>query len=267
LKKIYEILKRFEPVGLEEIKSVGYMSRIETKYLFSFSKLPSLLMNVMPLYKILEIDRYRTFDYKTIYFDTPQLSFYRQHVTGKLNRDKVRVRKYENNGLTFLEVKHKSNKGHTSKTRLENEEGDMNHVAQSREFLDELISADINSLKALINTGFTRITLVNLDEAERITIDFNISWNNMKGDSIDVPFLAIAEIKSNKSTSMSPFFQQLKKMGIRSTGFSKYVTGMALLNNVPKKNNIKPKVLLLNKIKDEYNRNGAARRQCGNGGI
>jgi hypothetical protein len=217
-----------------------------------------LLRNVQSLYKVLEIDGQREFDYKTVYFDTPQLNFYKQHVTGKLNRDKVRVRKYENNGLTFLEVKHKSNKGRTLKTRLEKEEGDMNHVAQSREFLEELISEDAGSLKAVINTGFTRITLVNLDEAERVTIDFNISWNNLKGASIDAPFLAIAEIKSNKSTSMSPFFQQLKKLGIRSTGFSKYAAGMSFLNNVPKKNSIKPKFLLLNKIKDEYNRNGTA---------
>lgn len=258
MERISEILNGFEPVGLEEINSVGYMSRIDTKYLFSLSKLPMLLRSVQQLYKILEIDGQREFDYKTVYFDTPQLNFYKQHVTGKLNRDKVRVRKYENNGLTFLEVKHKSNKGRTLKTRLEKEEGDMNHVAQSREFLEELISEDAGSLKAVINTGFSRITLVNLDEAERVTIDFNISWNNLKGASIDVPFLAIAEIKSNKSTSMSPFFQELKKLGIRSTGFSKYAAGMALLNNVPKKNSIKPKFLLLNKIKDEYNRNGTA---------
>jgi hypothetical protein len=258
LERISEILKGFETVELEEINSVGYMSRIDTKYLFSFSKLPSLLRNVRSLYKVLEIDRQRIFKYKTIYFDTPRLSFYRQHVTGKLNRDKVRVRKYENNGLTFLEVKHKSNKGRTLKTRLEKEEGDMNHVAQSREFLEELISADAMSLKAMINTGFTRITLVNLDEAERVTVDFNISWNNMKGASIDLPFLAIAEIKSSKSTSMSPFFRQLKKLGIRSTGFSKYAAGMALLDSVPKKNSIKPKILILNKIKNEYYRNGTA---------
>jgi uncharacterized protein YcfL len=258
LERISEILKGFEPVGLEEINSVGYMSRVDTKYLFSFSKLPSLLKNVRSLYKVLEIDRQRKFDYKTVYFDTPQLSFYKQHVTGKLNRDKVRVRKYENNGLTFLEVKHKSNKGRTLKTRLEKEEGDMNHVVQSREFLEELISADASSLKAVVNTGFTRVTLVNLDEAERITIDYNISWNDMKGAYIDLPFLAIAEIKSNKSTSMSLFFQQLKKLGIRSAGFSKYATGMALLNNVTKKNSIKSKVLLLNRIKDEYNRTGTA---------
>jgi hypothetical protein len=258
LEKTSEILGSFDRVGLEEINSVTFMSRIDTKYLFSVSKLPSLLKNVRSIYKVLEIEGQREFNYKTVYFDTPELHFYNQHVTGKLNRDKVRIRKYENNGLTFLEVKHKSNKGRTLKTRLEKEEGDMNHVAQSREFLEELISANAITLKAMINTGFTRVTLVNLNETERITIDFNITWNNMKGDSINVPFLAIAEIKSDKSTSMSLFFHELKKLGIRSTGFSKYAVGMALLNSVHKKNILKPKILLINKIRDEYNRNDSA---------
>lgn len=258
LESISEILDDFVPVQLESINSVRYMNRVDTKYLFSASKLPSLLKSVRSLYKVLEIEGEREFDYKTVYFDTPELLFYRQHVTGKLNRDKVRIRKYENNGLTFLEVKHKSNKGRTSKARLEKDEGDMNHVAQSRDFLEELISEHAYSLKAVLNTGFTRITLVNLEEAERVTIDVNISWNNMKGESISVPYLAIAEIKSDKSTSMSPFFHQLKKLGIRSSGFSKYAAGMALLNSVPKKNSLKPKMILINKIRNEYYRNGSA---------
>ena len=80
-----------------------------------------------------------------------------------------------------------------------------------------------------------------------------------------MPFLAIAEIKSGKSTSMSPFFARLKELGIRSTGFSKYATGMALVNRAPRQNNLKPKFLLINRIRDEYYRNDAAGRHHGNG--
>jgi len=258
LTEISKILKGFEPVGLDGMTDVRYMNRIDTKYVFSASKIPQLLQNVRSLYHALEIDRQREFRYKTVYFDTPELLFYSQHVTGKLNRTKVRIRTYETNGLTFLEVKQKSNKGRTSKSRIEKEPGDMNHIQQSREFLIELVAANTNSLKAVINTGFSRITLVNLGKAERITIDYNISWNNLKGDCVEMPYLAIAEIKSEKSTSLSPFFQQLKHLGIRSTGFSKYAMGMALVNNIPKQNNLKPKFLLLNRIRDEYNRNGSA---------
>jgi hypothetical protein len=265
LSETEEILKGYDPVGLDAMSGVKYMNRIDTKYLFSAGKLPDLLRKVQPHYRTLEIAGQREFSYKPVYFDTPDLRFYIQHVTGKLNRTKVRIRTYESNGLTFLEVKQKSNKGRTNKSRLEKEPGDMNHIEQSREFLDELISPSAALLKPVINTAFTRITLVSLERAERITIDYNIGWNNLKGDSVRMPFLAIAEIKSDKSTSLSPFFEQLKALGIRSTGFSKYATGMAIVNRAPRQNNLKPKFLLINRIRDEYYRNGAAGRQRGNG--
>jgi len=258
LTEITDILNEFEPIGLDGMTGVRYMNRIDTKYPFSVSQLPLLLRSTSSLYQALEIDQQREFRYKTVYFDTPDLLFYNQHVTGKLNRAKVRLRTYETNGLSFLEVKQKSNKGRTSKSRIEKELGDMNHFQQSQEFLAELISANANTLKAVINSGFTRITLVNLSKAERITIDYNICWNNLRGDCVKMPFLAIAEIKSEKSTSLSPFFQELKELGIRSTGFSKYAIGMALVNGVSKQNNLKPKFLLINRIKDEYNANSTA---------
>lgn len=263
MSELADILKGFEPVGLDGISGVRYMNRIDTKYLFSAGKLPDLLRMVQSHYRTLEIERMREFSYKTVYFDTPDLLFYNQHVTGKLNRTKVRIRTYESNGLTFLEVKHKSNKGRTNKSRLEKEPGDMNHIEQSREFLAELISPEAVSLKPVINTAFTRITLVSLERAERITIDYNIGWNNFRGDSLRMPFLAIAEIKSDKSTSLSPFFSRLKELGVRSTGFSKYATGMALVNRAPRQNNLKPKFLLINRIRDEYYRNDAAHKQRG----
>lgn len=253
---IEEILKGFEPVELDALGNLRYMNRIDTKYLFSVSKLPELLLSIRAEYKALEIEKIRKFSYKTVYFDTPELHFYNQHVTGKLNRSKVRIRTYESNGLTFLEVKQKSNKGRTSKSRLEKEPGDMNHIEQSRLFLNELISSNTEKLKAVINTGFTRITLVNFEKSERITIDYNLVWNNLKGETVNMPFLAIAEIKSEKSTSQSPFFSQLKKQGVRSTGFSKYAMGMAIVNGAPKQNNLKPKLLLIKKIRDEFIGNG-----------
>ena len=256
--KTSDLLESFAPIGLDGTMTVKFMSRIDTKYLFPIGKLPYLLRNVQPFYHILEISQQREFNYKTVYFDTPDLLFYRQHVTGKLNRDKVRVRTYEANSLTFLEVKHKSNKGVTSKTRIPKNEGDPDYYKNSSVFLKGLIETDPHSLKAMITTRSTRITLVNLTRAERITIDYDISWNNLRGDVLEMPFLAIAEIKNGKSTSQSAFFQQLKKLGIRKTSFSKYAVGMTLLYPVEKKNAVKPKLLLINKIRNEYYRNGNA---------
>lgn len=248
----------YDPIGLDEMMGVSFMSRLDTKYLFPLTKLPLLLKQCQGMYRILEIDNQREFSYKTVYFDTPALLFYNQHVTGKLNRNKVRMRTYENNSLTFLEVKHKSNKGRTYKSRIQTPAGDNGDTDESANFLNELIAEDTGSLKPVITTGFRRITLVSLLNPERVTIDFGLSWINLKGDGFDFPFMAVAEIKRDKTSAQSPFFVQLKKLGIRSTGFSKYCLGMAILNDVPKKNLLKSKLLLINKIKNEYDKNGVA---------
>jgi hypothetical protein len=252
------ILKEFTPVGLKEMQGVKFMNRIDTKYLFSVSKLQSLLQNIASGYQVLEIDGQREFSYKTVYFDTPELLFLYQHLTGKLSRYKVRVRTYETNGLTFLEVKHKSNKGRTSKTRILKDDSARDDEQKRQEFLNALLTPDTLSLKPVIATGFNRITITSGDGTERITIDFNLSFNDFSGNLTKLPFLAIAEIKRDKSHSHSDFVQQLKKMGLHQSSFSKYCVGMALLNDIPKKNSLKPKLLLLNKIKNEYDRNGVA---------
>ncbi|MCI0522410.1 MAG: VTC domain-containing protein, partial [Bacteroidales bacterium] len=147
---IRHILDIYAPIGLEEIVSVRFMNRVDTKYLFPVSKLPELLENAVDSYHILEIEGRREFNYTTVYFDTPSLLFFNQHVTGRLTRHKVRLRTYDTNGLTFLEVKEKSNKGRTSKTRIRSDEDDPQDDEQSRNFLQELIAADPASLKPVI---------------------------------------------------------------------------------------------------------------------
>lgn len=65
---IIQILNEFESVELEALGNLRYMNRVDTKYLFSVSKLPQLLLNVMADYKALEIENLRRFNYKTVYF-------------------------------------------------------------------------------------------------------------------------------------------------------------------------------------------------------
>jgi len=239
-------------IGLEQTDMVKFMNRIDTKYVFPVTMVDSLLENLNGSYQILEIDGKRQFRYVTTYFDTPDFLFYRQHVTGKLGRYKIRVRSYETGGISFLEVKNKTNKGRTEKSRIKKNRDKAIDDDCGVDFLKEKVPVDTENIKPVLTNDFTRITIVNFQTAERITIDFNLSFTSDNGSFINLPFLAIAEIKHDKNSIMSPFGQAMKKSGIRETGFSKYCVGIALLYDVPKKNVIKPKVLLLNKIKDEY---------------
>jgi len=258
LKQTTTILKNFSSITLDEMNSIEFMTRVDTKYLFSVNLLPRLLHDVAKNYRVLEINRQRESNYKTIYFDTPDYRFFNQHVTGKLNRYKIRLRTYQTNALTFLEVKHKSNKGRTTKSRIRKDEGERYDDQKSKSFLSRKVLADIGILRMVITSHFTRITLANIEASERITIDYNLSYTNEAGNIIDLPFLAIAEIKRERASVGSVFHLHLKKFGIRQTGFSKYCTGVALLNDVARKSNLKPKLLMLNKIKNEYSKHDIA---------
>ena len=111
-------LNNFQTVSLDEMNNVKLMSRFDTKFVFSISKLTDLLSKIAPFYKVLEINNDRVHEYKSIYYDTNEHKFYLDHHNSRVNRNKIRFRKYVGSGLTFLEIKLKNNKGKTIKKRM-----------------------------------------------------------------------------------------------------------------------------------------------------
>ena len=103
-------IKRFNSIQLDELANVRLMSRIDTKYVFNVSRLPGILDEVTAGYVMLEIDGEKEQAYETIYYDSSAYDMYTNHHNGKLNRYKVRVRKYVSTQQKFLEVKFKNNK-------------------------------------------------------------------------------------------------------------------------------------------------------------
>lgn len=241
--------------------AVSFMSRVDTKYLFPVNMLGNILSGLERDYKILDIDSQREFRYSTVYFDTPDYKFFNQHQTGKLERDKVRLRTYETNSLSYLEVKHKTNKGRTVKSRIRSNNAGLPDDERSRQFLHEKLAGATEFLHPVITSLFSRITLVNNNLSERVTVDFNIAYTNGDGRKIELPNVAVAEIKRDRASSRSVFHTLLKNNGIRQAGFSKYCLGAAILNGVPRKNNVKPVLLKLKKIDNESTQPDIALRQ------
>ena len=94
--------------------------------------------------------------------------------------------------------------------------------------------------------NFKRITLVG--EKERITIDYDLCFNNGNGHSVEYFDLAIIEVKQESQNFQSPIMKSLKKNGVRAGSFSKYCVGACSLYNHLKYNRIKSKLLTINKI-------------------
>ena len=251
---IQTLLGAYIPIGLNEIDEVILMNRVDIKYLFSVKKLPELLNKLSESYKVLEIDMIRTFPYHTTYLDTCDDLFYTEQVRGKLNRHKVRYRRYESTRQSFLEIKKRTNKDRTVKWRIENKLitncPDENALA----FIQKHSPYSTLDLRPVLINGFTRITLVEMKLKERITLDYNLTFSNPDGKNAGLPFLAIAELKREQHAGQSPFGIIMKQMGVHANGFSKYCMGSALTREVSRKNTLKPNMLLINKIENEYNK-------------
>lgn len=244
-------LQLFEPINLLEMERVSLMNRTDMKFVFEIDLLPVLLSTIQPFYRSLQINGKRIFNYKTDYFDTDDFQMFTDHSNGKQNRFKIRYREYIGSNLSFLEVKFKNNKGRTLKSRISSCFGDKITSPVDIKFIEENTPFLHDQLKYALTNEFTRITLVNKKEKERLTLDFSLRFN--KESLINrLPNLVIVEVKQEEINLNSPVVQVLRKYGIRQVSFSKYVSGAIMLNKNLKYNQFKANMLFLNKIHANY---------------
>ncbi len=238
--KIQEILSRFESVSLKEIESVRLMNRTDTKFTFNVSVLNDLLDSLKNDYKVLQIDGKRQCAYKTLYYDTDNLSLYLEHHNGHLNRYKIRHRTYIESGVGFLEVKFKNNKGRTIKERIKKRVTPIEWEKETGDFLTEKTSFDPNTLKPTLWVNYKRITLVSKKCPERVTIDVKLEFDDNTNCQM-VDDLVIAELKQD-SKIPSVFYAKMKEMRIKEGSISKYCLGIAMVKPGVKINNFKEKL-------------------------
>lgn len=250
--EIHTSLSSFVPIGLNEMDTVSLMNRVETKYVFAYSKLPHLLHQLSQYYKILEIDMLRIFPYHTTYLDTSDFLFYTEHLRGKLNRHKIRYRRYVSTGLSFLEIKKKTNKNRTIKWRIESSLDKYSPDKNAAAFIKVYLPHNFGDIRPVLINGFSRITLIENEFKERITLDYNLTFESPDGRISELPFLAIAELKREQHSGQSPFGKIMKQTGIQPNSFSKYCIGSTLIREMPRINILKHNLLLINKIENEY---------------
>jgi len=111
-------LNAFACHSLDDQSSAALMDRVDTKFVFPMRSLLEFLVELRDDYTILEQNHRRIFAYETTYFDTPERLFYHSHHNGKLNRNKVRFRHYQDSNTGFMEVKLKTNKDRAIKKRM-----------------------------------------------------------------------------------------------------------------------------------------------------
>jgi len=222
---INNILKTYHSLSLENAERVKLMNRIDTKYIITIDDVFSLLNALRQNYHVLEISSQRTGTYTSIYYDTSDRKMFYSHVTGRLPRYKVRERTYSQNGQKFFEVKQKDNKRRTFKQRI----SILENSSEVNDWLPQQAPFNSEDLSPVLVNSFERITLINNEHTERVTVDFNIQFSAPTGAVTPIyDRIAIVELKQNK-TAESFVRKYLRSNGVHPKSVSKFCMGLLLL--------------------------------------
>ena len=203
------VWRRMPTLDLDRIAAVRLMNRVDTKYLVDERRCMELLELAADQYYVQIIDDCRACRYATLYYDTPQWDMYHMHHNRRLTRQKIRTRTYIETGVTYLEVKNKSNKGRTHKRRMALDRSLFAAAATDTAAADFLRREARYAPKALspsLATRFVRVTLVNHAMTERLTIDFDLHFDNVRaagGGNKDMNGCGDTDMNSRGNTDMN----------------------------------------------------------------
>ncbi len=244
---VKNILESFDSLGLDQIPEDAFNVRRDTKYLANISVLGKLLETLKAEWKILEVDGLRQHLYLSWYYDDPQLTSFYNHLKERNNRQKFRLRKYQNEHA-FFEIKTKNNKGITEKDRLRLSKEKLHNVPI--DFVKENSPRDVDQLVENIEVQYKRITLYHKTNNEKITIDTNIRFQE-DGLSKSYNNVLILELKQEAFDKNIKTKNLLRDIGLRLNSCSKYCLGILNLREDVRHNRFKARLRILEKIEKE----------------
>lgn len=236
----------FRPISLHALNAKAAMlERLDNKYIVSAAALEQALPELARHFDMLEIDGRRAFTYQTHYFDDNERRSYFDHHQGRRQRIKVRVRRYVDAGLCFVEVKLKDKRGVTVKKRLPYELDkcsmlDERAVAHVEHAYRELYGRAFGqALAPVLEMSYRRLTLVARSGGERMTIDSGIRFGADDNACAIADGVFIVETKSARGNGIAD--KVLRGLHQHPTsGCSKYCVGMSLTGAVGKRNKFLP---------------------------
>lgn len=219
------------PISLADVDAAAALqTRVDRKYLVTADQFAQLDERLGERFRVLEIDGRRLSAYASVYFDTPSLSFYREHRQGRRRRCKVRVRTYVDDGARFIEVKTKGRRGATVKHRIPHDDRSDRLNSRSGAFVDAVIRREYGQcaprLVPALESCYRRCTFVDPVGGERLTCDVELSWSDGKGRRVGPDKILL----ETKTTGQGRVDEALSALGIRPVRMSKYAVGTALLH-------------------------------------
>ncbi|GAB2527249.1 polyphosphate polymerase domain-containing protein [Paramicrobacterium agarici] len=224
--QLLDVVGDLEPITLDELNAQArLMTRVDRKYFVPRMRLADLLHRMPGEFRMLEIDGTRVFRYRTVYFDSPDFRFFRQHAQGRRHRFKVRTRTYCESGACMLEVKSKGYRGQTVKERIEHEPNAADRLsAADHAFVERIVGEDAAGLCPVLETVYRRATLCHDDQRVTLDLDLECVAGSEKRDG---PHEVLVETKSPGGPG--PLDRMLLAAGVRPHSVSKYCVAASLL--------------------------------------
>lgn len=235
MKHFEDALQEYTTISLDQLNaSMSFLERIDTKYLIDLTQLDKILSALQDRFYVLTIKDVNIFTYDSIYMDTKDYLFYKQHEQGEENRIKVRTRHYVDSGdLAYFEMKQKEGKVIRKFRYPCGVEGHGVMNKDAKRFYTSLCQSmglpfAKEEIMPAIKTKCKRITLCSKTNDERLTIDFDVELNDLRDPSARTVKLSNVAIVESKSSSTSGYSHKLmKKMKIKAaSGCSKYCLGV-----------------------------------------
>lgn len=228
-------LTALEPVPLDVLdERAALQRRIDNKYLVAWKRLELLLDALATDHEALEIDGRRAFAYESVYFDTPDLRAFHDHVADRRPRFKVRSRLYADQGACSFEVKAKRPGGEMVKESLPMDPADHGRITPAaRRFLQEhlpelLAGEEMPELEPSLITRFERGTLAARSGSERVTCDAEIQLIRPGGRAVRLAGDHIV-VETKSATGDERADRHLGHGGLEPVSLSKYRVGIGLL--------------------------------------
>ena len=226
------MLADLDPIALDELlERAALLARVDRKYVLPTEDLPALIGGLPGGLRVLSIDDRRSFRYRSVYFDTPELTSFMAAAHRRRRRFKIRIRSYVDSDLHFTEVKLRGARGHTVKERAQaDRSGQLDSSGQShasKVLHDAGLGVDPLTLDPVLHTHYRRTTLFVPATASRVTIDTDLRWVLPGGRSLHLDDRVIVETKTARATSeVDRLLWSLKH---RPCVISKYATGLVAL--------------------------------------
>jgi hypothetical protein len=215
------------------VESADLQTRVDRKYMVPAKTFRLLTAELGSTFRVLEIDGQRTFDYESVYFDTPDLLTYRAHLQRRRRRFKSRTRTYLDSGLCMFEVKTVGHRGNTVKDRIKHPVNDRAVLTDSAySFLAQILDGAYQQpvppdLQPMLINLYRRTTFASPVEGARLTCDVSLSCHTERASMSERGTHVLVESKSANGASEADLM--LRRLGVRPISISKYCVGIAAL--------------------------------------